>query len=418
MKILHITQGYHPSLGGTEWLFQRISEELISGYGDEITVFTTNCYNVEGFFNPAVKRFPTGWQEINGVSVRRFPVLSKLSRILWKPQQLAYLYRLPGNQYLRAWAHGPIVPGLGRAIREHPADVIVSSSFPLLHMFTALKAARATHRGVVFSGHLHPEDDWSTNRPMIYKAIREVDRYISLTQYEADFVISRGADPFHTHVVGVGVTPEPFMEIGSQAAKRRYGVKGGPVIGYIGQIAAQKVAMLIEAMPSVWKRDPSAILLIAGSKTTYSTVMERIISRWPADYRKQTKVIYNFPEEEKAWLYNACDVFVYPSAWESFGIAYLEAWAAGKPVIGCRRGAVPWVINSGVDGLLVDYGDVDNLAGAILLLAENRELADNLGKAGRTKTLKRYTWKTIAGQFREVYTLAIEDNERRSRKTA
>ena len=55
---------------------------------------------------------------------------------------------------------------------------------------------------VVSSGHLHPEDDWSTNRPMIYDAIRDVDRYISLTQYEADFVASRGADPMHTHVIG------------------------------------------------------------------------------------------------------------------------------------------------------------------------------------------------------------------------
>ena len=100
-------------------------------------------------------------------------------------------------------------------------------------------------------------------------------------------------------------------------------------------------------------------------------------------------MIYNFPEEEKAWLYNACDVFVYPSAWESFGIAYLEAWAAGKPVIGCRRGAIPWVINSGVDGLLVDYGDIDNLAGAILLLVENREWADSLGKAGHIKTIEK-----------------------------
>ena len=113
---------------------------------------------------------------------------------------------------------------------------------------------------------------------------------------------------------------------------------------------------------------------------------------------------------------NACDVFVYPSAWESFGIAYLEAWAAGKPVIGCRRGAVPWVINSGEDGLLVDYGDNDNLAGAILLLVENREWADNLGRTGQIKTMKRYTWKTIARQFRGVYELALEDNQRRNRK--
>ena len=415
MKVLHVLQGYYPTIGGTEWLFQRISEELVSRYGDEVTVFTTNCYNVEGFFTPALKRFPTGWQEINGVKVRRFPVLSRVSRSLWKLQQLAYLYHMPGNQYLRAWAHGPVVPGLKRAIKDYPADVIVASSFPLLHMYTALQAARQSQRPCVYQGALHPEDDWGFNRPMIYKAIRGVDRYISNTEYEANFIISRCADPERVHVVGVGVSPELFEGIDQNAAKTRYGLQEGPVIGFIGQVAAQKISMLVDAMPDVWKRIPSARLLIAGARTTYASELDRITRQWPAAFRKNTHLIYNFSEEEKPWLFNACDVFAYPSAWESFGIAFIEAWAAGKPVIGCRRGAVPWVINAGVDGLLVDYGRPETLSAAILLLLENPGLAADLGKAGRQKTLANYTWKVIVDHFREVYQQAIEDQQHQQR---
>ena len=415
MKILHVIQGYYPTLGGTEFLFQRVSEELTNDYGDEVTVFTTNCYNVEGFNKPRMKLYPSGWQEVNGVRVRRFPVMSRLSQLLWEPQRLAYLAHLPGNQYLRAWAHGPIVPGLGRAIREYPADVIVASSFPLLHMFTALNAARASNRGSVFQGALHPEDDWSSNRPMIYKAIRRVDRYISNTQYEADFIAARGADPERIHVAGVGVDPQPFLGIQSAEAKKRYDLQGGPVVGFIGQIALHKIPTLIDAMPAVWGKMPEAQLLIAGAKTTYAKELDKKISEWPVEFRNRTRLIYNFDESDKAWLFNACDVFAYPSAWESFGIGYLEAWAAGKPVIGCRRGAIPWVINSGTDGLLVDYGDIENLAGAILVLLENREWAEALGKAGQAKVLRKFTWKAIAKRFREVYSLAIADNENRSR---
>jgi glycosyltransferase involved in cell wall biosynthesis len=411
MKILHVIQGYYPTLGGTEFLFQRISEELVSTYKDEVTVFTTNCYNVEGFNKPRMKCYPSGWKEINGVKVRRFPVSSHLSQLLWEPQRIAYLSHLPGNQYLRTWAHGPIVQGLEKAIREYPADVIVASSFPLLHMFTALKAAKATRRGIVYSGHIHPEDDWSSNRPMIYKAIREANQYISLTEYEREYVISNGADRNRTHVLGVGVSPEPYMAIDGIAAKKRYGLSGSPVIGYIGQIALHKTPMLIEVMPLIWSRFPNVKLLIAGARTTYTTEMEKTIRDWPEAYQKNLKLIYNFTEEEKPWLFNACDIFVYPSAWESFGIGYIEAWAAGKPVIGCRRGAIPWVINSGIDGLLVDYGDTENLAGAIQLLLENPDWGVSLGEAGRKKIQMKYTWKIITGGFREVYQKAIMDNE-------
>lgn len=415
MKILHILQGYHPSIGGTEWLFQRVSEELVARYGDEVTVFTTNCYNAEGFHIRTVKKFPVGWSEIKGVRVRRFPVSTGISWFLWRPQQVAYMYGLPGNQHLRTWAHGPIVPGLERAIREFPAEINVASSFPLYHMFTSLKASVKSRRGLVFSGHIHPEDDWGFNRPMIYDAIRSADRYIALTQYEADYVASKGVDPQRVHVIGVGVYPEPYMGISSQDAKRRYGFGDDPVIGYIGQVAPQKLSMLIDAMPVVWQRYPKARLLIAGAKTTYHVDLMRIMTEWPDAYRARTKLVYNFPEEEKTWLFNACDVFVYPSVWESFGIAFIEAWAAGKPVIGCRRGAIPWVIDEGVDGLLVEYGKIESLAGAILLLMENPDWAGRLGQAGRAKVIRQYDWKVVASRFRDVYRLAAAD-QRQKRK--
>ncbi len=81
MKILHVTQGYFPAIGGTEWLIQRLSEELVRQFGDEVTVFTTNCFNGEAFFSPQLPRLSTGWEEINGVKVRRFPVYSRISQL-------------------------------------------------------------------------------------------------------------------------------------------------------------------------------------------------------------------------------------------------------------------------------------------------------------------------------------------------
>ena len=79
MKILQVTQGYWPAIGGTELLIQRVSEELVQQFGDEVTVFTTNCFNGEGFFNPALPRLPAGSEEIRGVRIRRF-----FPAFLWK----------------------------------------------------------------------------------------------------------------------------------------------------------------------------------------------------------------------------------------------------------------------------------------------------------------------------------------------
>ena len=112
---------------------------------------------------------------------------------------------------------------------------------------------------------------------------------------------------------------------------------------------------------------------------------------------------YDFPDDEKASLYQALDVFVYPSRYESFGIAFLEAWNAHKPVIGLKVGAVPWVVDDGVNGLLVDGNDIGGLASAINRLIEDPELAHRLADNGNQKVVSQYTWSEIASQFHAVY---------------
>ena len=79
MKILHVVQGYYPAIGGTEWLIQRLSEELVRQFQDDVTVFTTDCLNGEGFFKPEAPRLKAGWEERRGVKIRRFPVQRRLA---------------------------------------------------------------------------------------------------------------------------------------------------------------------------------------------------------------------------------------------------------------------------------------------------------------------------------------------------
>ena len=404
MKILHVVQGYAPALGGTEWLIQRVSEELVRQFGDEVTVFTTNTYSAEAFYSPRLPRLPVGWSELNGVRICRFPVRSRLSQALRWPQALAYRLRLPGNERWRALSGGPIIPGLAQAIAAQPADVVAASSFPLLHMFAALEGGRQSGRPVVLHGGLHPDDPWGFDRPMIYQAIRQASAYIANTQYEADYVIARGADPARVTAIGVGVDVARYTELTPTEAKAKLGLGDAPVVGFIGQQGRHKgLDTLLRAMRQVWQVVPEAQLVIAGARTLFSDFVDRDLAGWPEAQRRKVKLFYNFKESEKATLFRALDVFAYPSGYESFGIAYLEAWACGLPVIGCQRGAIPWVISSGRDGLLVQFQHDQQLADAIVLLLTNPAWGRLLGQVGYNKVIKHYNWPDIARRFREVY---------------
>ncbi len=117
------------------------------------------------------------------------------------------------------------------------------------------------------------------------------------------------------------------------------------------------------------------------------------------------RLVEDFREQEKPALFAACDVFSMVSKYESFGITYLEAWAAGKPVIGADIGAVRSVIADGVDGLIVRYGDEAALARAVLRLLENGELGRAFGASGRAKVERGHTWQAVTAKLRAVYEL-------------
>jgi glycosyltransferase involved in cell wall biosynthesis len=413
MQILHVTQGYSPAIGGTELVLQCVSEELVRQFGDDVTVFTTNCYSAEAFFQPRAPCLPVGVEVINGVRVRRFPVRRSVSRLLRLPQFVAYHLNLPFNDYVRTLSRGPLVPGLAQAICTFPADLVAASSFPLWHMFVAQRSARQSRKACVLFGGLHPDDVWGFQRGMIYRAIRQADAYIANTGFEADYVIQRGALPERVYVIGVGVDVDLFARIPTREAKRWLGTEGFPVVGFIGQLGGHKgVSKLVQAMPRVWAVVPEARCLIAGARTLFAEYVEDLIRQLPAQDRHKLILRYNFPEEDKPWLFAASDVVAYPSGYESFGVTFLEGWAAGKPVIGCRRGSTPWVIQAGRDGLLVEYQNEEMLADAIILLFENPSWASALGQAGHKKVLERYTWRTIAQRFREVYQVVLQERRR------
>ena len=410
MKILHVVHGYYPALGGSEWLMQCVSENLVKRYTDTVNVYTANGYNAEAFVDPRQPLLPAETFTLNDVTVRRFKVFNRLGPLLYRLQGWSYNLGLPFSQYFRTWYGGPIMPGLRRAVAQHEADVVCAMAFPLLHMYTVQNGCEQSHKPLVYVGALHPLDDWGYGRSMIYEAIHRAAGYVALSGYEKAYLVETwGIAPEKIAVIGVGIDVEPYVQADGAIIRERYNIGERPLVGFIGQQGWRKgLDALVLGMKIVWQIFPEARLLISGAPTQYTPSIKRIIAEYLSPVER-ARIIYlgRFTEAEKPHLFAACDVFAYPSRYESFGIAFIEAWAAGRPVVGCRAGAVQTVVSDGVDGMLVPVGDAVVLGTALVKLLSSPTLRQQMGAAGHEKVLRNYTWDVVTRRWRAVYERVI-----------
>jgi len=102
----------------------------------------------------------------------------------------------------------------------------------------------------------------------------------------------------------------------------------------------------------------------------------------------------------------ACDALAFltlPALGEGFGLAALEAAAAGRPVVATRVGALPEVVADGDTGLVVEPGDIGALAAAIVRLGTDAALRTRLGGAGRRRAAERFGVERMVERTLAVY---------------
>lgn len=414
MKVLHIVQNYHPAIGGAELLMQNISVSLVKR-GHRITVLTSNAPSSEAYINSRIKTFLPGTETINGVVVKRLPIvqLPTLVRRTLDAIMLAFWQgRLPFNDLIRILWAGPHIRNLRYEIMNSEADLVVATSFPFLHIYQAFSAARKRCIPFVVIPCTHPMDAWAFENPRHYRLLQECQAVIANTSYEKDYLISRGVLGEKIRAVGLGIYPEHFNQAGRGEFREKHSIGDEErVVLFTGRKAEGKgIRLLLRAMKRVWEVHGGVKLVLAGSATEFSRkVIGSEIARFPERMRRNIVNLDDFEESQKDSLYTDCDIFVLPSVVESFGIVFLEAWMCGKPVIGCRTGPVASVITEEQDGLLVRYGNAEELAAAIMRLLRDADLRNKLGSKGREKVLKRYTWDKIVSKMEAIYQTLIEE---------
>jgi glycosyltransferase involved in cell wall biosynthesis len=186
---------------------------------------------------------------------------------------------------------------------------------------------------------------------------------------------------------------------------------------FVGRLEKRKGIMdLFKAIPVVLKQKPTTRFVIAGSDNSRS---DGFVLKTGMDYPAYFAAHYpdclpnvqftgSLDDESLQRLYQSCDLFVAPSLYESFGLVYLEAMNYAKPVIGCKAGGIPEVIDHGVSGCLVEPEAPKALAEAIISLLGSPEKLRQMGLAGREQILHRFNYIEMAGKFARVYRQEIQ----------
>jgi glycogen(starch) synthase len=186
---------------------------------------------------------------------------------------------------------------------------------------------------------------------------------------------------------------------------------------YVGRLEGRKgVRELFAAIPKVLQAVPGARFVVAGADNSAEDgFLQREGLTYPEYFRKRYRRAAGavelpgyVDEEELKALYLDCDLFVAPSVYESFGLIYLEAMNAGKPVVACRAGGPEGIVVDGETGLLVPPRDADALAGALIHLAGSSDLRHRMGRQGRRRLLERFSHRAMAEAFEDLYRVVLE----------
>lgn len=166
---------------------------------------------------------------------------------------------------------------------------------------------------------------------------------------------------------------------------------------FVGRLEERKgIDVLLEVLPDLLMSHDRLFVdivgndsLPSGSGPTYRQLFEA--AHADQTYASRVRFHGEVDEAELQGFYAACDLFVAPSRFESFGLILLEAMIFSRAVVACRAGGMTEVVEDGVTGLLAEPGDASSLARAVAALLDSRDARDRMGRAGRERYEARFT---------------------------
>ena len=230
------------------------------------------------------------------------------------------------------------------------------------------------------------------------------DRIVAFSTNERDSLVRLyGADARRIAVAPCGVDLSLFRPLGQRQAREKLGLNGENVFLYVGRLEPLKgVELLLHTAAHLETCRPVRVLVVGGSANGDRQV-DRL--RGLARTLKVDGVIDfvgRVDQEELPLYYNAADVCVVPSYYESFGLAALESMACGTPVVAARVGGLSTIVQHGRTGYLKSWRCPESFASSLEMIISNTKLQHSMGLAARRRA-EGMGWQHVAARLSQEY---------------
>jgi glycogen(starch) synthase len=279
----------------------------------------------------------------------------------------------------------------------HPAIALAEFyDVPMVSTIHATEAGR--HSGWVsgsLSRQVHAVESW---------LVRESDSLITCSASMCDEI---------TELFGPGLAETTVIRNGIDAARWPFAARkprtGPPELLYVGRLEYEKgVHEAIAALPRIRRTHPGTTLTIAGDGTQLDWLVEQARKH---RVLKATRFVGRLDHDELLAALHRADAAVLPSHYEPFGLAALEAAAAGTPLVTSNIGGLGEAVINGETGMSCPPRDVAQLAKAVRAVLDDPAAAQRRAHAARERLTSDFDWHTVADETAQVY-LAAKRRER------
>ena len=249
----------------------------------------------------------------------------------------------------------------------------------------------------------HPPERVRAMERYFEPALRRAARLLTDSEFVKREVIEVfGLDPDLIEAIPLGLDPlfSPRAPAQTQAVLRRLALVHG---GYFLSVGTMEPRKNLQATVKAYASLPAAVrerhpLVIAGMKGWRTTAIERLLE--PLVECGQARLLGYLAREDLAAVTAGALAMVYPSIYEGFGFPPLEAMGCGVPPISSNVSSLPEVV--GDAGLQVDPSDIDGLAGAMRMMADDEALRASLSRRSLARAAD-FTWDRCVARTAAAY---------------
>ncbi len=250
------------------------------------------------------------------------------------------------------------------------------------------------------AGEAEPEQRSESERDLMASS----QRIIAFSPHERDAMVRLyGADARRISLAPCGVDLSLFRPLDQQQARKRLGLNGEKVFLYVGRLEPLKgMELLLHTAAQMDSCDEMRVLVVGGDANGGQEVDRLKSLAKKLNVEDMFDFVGRVDQEDLPLYYNAADVCVVPSYYESFGLAALESMACGTPVVAARVGGLSTIVQHGRTGFLKSWRCPEAFANSLEMIISSDRLKQSMGLAARRRA-EGMGWDQVASDIRSLY---------------